>query len=181
MPRVLVTGTAGFIGSRLAGRCLYIGMEVIATDDLPIHDAEPRFSPHFAAADRLAEPSNHTGTHALRMSTVQPECEPLDEVHDRPKTLVNARSGLRRIAARSGLLVDNRIRHLRSFLTHGLTVVVYHEVTERPSEFQKISGGFTTPELFEQQVDWIGERFTPISPMDLPQLGGTGSFPLMLL
>ena len=32
--RVLVTGAAGFIGSHVADRCLTLGMEVIATDDL---------------------------------------------------------------------------------------------------------------------------------------------------
>jgi UDP-glucose 4-epimerase len=34
MPRVLVTGAAGFIGSHVADHCLSLGMEVVATDDL---------------------------------------------------------------------------------------------------------------------------------------------------
>jgi UDP-glucose 4-epimerase len=34
MPRVLVTGAAGFIGSHVADHCLRLGMEVTATDDL---------------------------------------------------------------------------------------------------------------------------------------------------
>jgi UDP-glucose 4-epimerase len=34
MPRVLVTGAAGFIGSHVADECLRLGMEVVATDDL---------------------------------------------------------------------------------------------------------------------------------------------------
>jgi UDP-glucose 4-epimerase len=34
MPRALVTGAAGFIGSHIADRCLALGMEVVATDDL---------------------------------------------------------------------------------------------------------------------------------------------------
>jgi len=33
-PRVLVTGAAGFIGSHVADRCLDLGFEVVATDDL---------------------------------------------------------------------------------------------------------------------------------------------------
>jgi peptidoglycan/xylan/chitin deacetylase (PgdA/CDA1 family) len=69
------------------------------------------------------------------------------------------------------------MRGLRSLLTRGLTVFVYHDVTERPSEFLKISGDFTRPDFFEQQLDWIRERFTPIAPVDLPQLGGTRKLP----
>ena len=34
MTRVLVTGAAGFIGSHVAERCLRLGMDVVATDDL---------------------------------------------------------------------------------------------------------------------------------------------------
>jgi UDP-glucose 4-epimerase len=34
MPRVLVTGAAGFIGSHVADHCLRAGFEVVATDDL---------------------------------------------------------------------------------------------------------------------------------------------------
>jgi UDP-glucose 4-epimerase len=34
MPRALVTGAAGFIGSHVADECLRLGMEVVATDDL---------------------------------------------------------------------------------------------------------------------------------------------------
>jgi UDP-glucose 4-epimerase len=34
MPRVLVTGAAGFIGSHVAEQCLRLGMDVVATDDL---------------------------------------------------------------------------------------------------------------------------------------------------
>src|SRR4051794_20053086 len=34
MPRALVTGAAGFIGSHVADHCLALGMDVVATDDL---------------------------------------------------------------------------------------------------------------------------------------------------
>src|SRR4051812_26162941 len=34
MPRVLVTGAAGFIGSHVVNGCLDLGMDVVATDDL---------------------------------------------------------------------------------------------------------------------------------------------------
>lgn len=34
MPRALVTGAAGFIGSHVAEQCLALGMDVVATDDL---------------------------------------------------------------------------------------------------------------------------------------------------
>lgn len=34
MPKVLVTGAAGFIGSHVVDQCLQLGMEVVATDDL---------------------------------------------------------------------------------------------------------------------------------------------------
>src|SRR5689334_416064 len=34
MPRALVTGAAGFIGSHVVDECLSLGMDVVATDDL---------------------------------------------------------------------------------------------------------------------------------------------------
>src|SRR4051794_30145550 len=34
MPRALVTGAAGFLGSHVVDSCLELGMEVVATDDL---------------------------------------------------------------------------------------------------------------------------------------------------
>jgi peptidoglycan/xylan/chitin deacetylase (PgdA/CDA1 family) len=56
-------------------------------------------------------------------------------------------------------------------------VLVYHDVTATPSEFQRMSGGFVTPQTFEEQVRWLGTRFRFIAPTDLPQLGGDGKLP----
>jgi Polysaccharide deacetylase len=56
-------------------------------------------------------------------------------------------------------------------------VLVYHDITEDPSEFQRISGGFTSPTELERQIRWLRERFTFISPADLPQLGGRRPLP----
>lgn len=81
------------------------------------------------------------------------------------------------MGARAGFAMDTRTRVARRFLTRGLTVVVYHEVTDNPSAFLKLSGGFTTPDFFERQLDWLQNRFALISPSDLSQLGGTGKLP----
>ena len=54
---------------------------------------------------------------------------------------------------------------------------VYHEVTDTPSEFQRLSQGFTTPDELGRHMDWISSRFEFIAPVDLPQLGAGGPLP----
>jgi peptidoglycan/xylan/chitin deacetylase (PgdA/CDA1 family) len=75
------------------------------------------------------------------------------------------------------MTADRRVAGVRAFMTRGLTVLVYHEVTDRPSEFQRLSAGYVTSGVFERQMLWLRERFAPISPSDLPQLGGRGPLP----
>jgi peptidoglycan/xylan/chitin deacetylase (PgdA/CDA1 family) len=64
-----------------------------------------------------------------------------------------------------------------SYLRRGLTVFVFHEVTEQPSEFQRRASVYTPPAVFERQIRWIGRRFDVISPTQLGRLGGTGPVP----
>jgi peptidoglycan/xylan/chitin deacetylase (PgdA/CDA1 family) len=76
-----------------------------------------------------------------------------------------------------GVQVDRRSAAVRTWLTRGLTVVVYHEITDTPSPFQRVSGGFVTPAVFERQIRWMGERFEFIAPTDLPHLSGQTELP----
>jgi peptidoglycan/xylan/chitin deacetylase (PgdA/CDA1 family) len=66
---------------------------------------------------------------------------------------------------------------LRSRLTRGLTVFVFHDVTATPSAFQQEGRSSTSPEVFERQIDWIAERFDLIAPTALRRLGGSGELP----
>ena len=99
----------------------------------------------------------------------------MSETTQRPA--YRARASLRQALGRTGFGVDRLSPRFRRRLNAGLTVFVYHEVTEQPSEFQRLSRGFTTPEMLERQLRWIGQRFSFIAPTDLPQLGGSGSLP----
>jgi peptidoglycan/xylan/chitin deacetylase (PgdA/CDA1 family) len=87
------------------------------------------------------------------------------------------RAVVRRAAASLGLRADRRSAAIRRSLTNGLTVFVFHEITDSPSEFQLVAQGYTPPAQFERQIGWIGERFQFIPPSALPQLGGTSPLP----
>jgi peptidoglycan/xylan/chitin deacetylase (PgdA/CDA1 family) len=73
--------------------------------------------------------------------------------------------------------VERRLTRFRSFLTRGLTIFVFHEITDAPSEFQRTTDGYTSPSVFEAQMTWIGNRFDFISPVDLPQFGAPARLP----
>jgi peptidoglycan/xylan/chitin deacetylase (PgdA/CDA1 family) len=73
--------------------------------------------------------------------------------------------------------VERRSRRLRSHLARGLTVFVFHEVTDEPSEFQRRASLYSTPAVFERQIRWIRERFEVIPATRLRQLGGDGQLP----
>jgi peptidoglycan/xylan/chitin deacetylase (PgdA/CDA1 family) len=62
-------------------------------------------------------------------------------------------------------------------LTRGLTVFIFHEITGSPSEYQRKSAIYLTPEAFIARITWIRERFTIIRPTDLKPLGGAGELP----
>ncbi len=47
-------------------------------------------------------------------------------------------------------------------LNNGLTVFLFHEVTDTPSEFLKSSGMWVSKEVFQLQVDWILKNFEVI-------------------
>jgi peptidoglycan/xylan/chitin deacetylase (PgdA/CDA1 family) len=87
------------------------------------------------------------------------------------------RAAVRHGAAAVGSRVDGYLPRFRSFLTRGLTVFVFHEVTDTPSEFQRRTHGYVTNEVFRNEMAWIGERFEFISPTALMQLGGSGDLP----
>lgn len=72
---------------------------------------------------------------------------------------------------------ERRLPRLRAFLTRGLTIFVFHEITDTPSEFQLRGGGYTTLGAFAAQLEWIGARFEFVAPVDLPHLGGERPLP----
>jgi peptidoglycan/xylan/chitin deacetylase (PgdA/CDA1 family) len=85
-----------------------------------------------------------------------------------------ARAAVRHSVAAIGSRIDDHSRAPRLRLSRGLTVFVFHEVTATPSEFQRGSRGYVSPEVFRKQIEWIGERFEFIAPTALLQLGGRG-------
>jgi peptidoglycan/xylan/chitin deacetylase (PgdA/CDA1 family) len=87
------------------------------------------------------------------------------------------RAAIRRSMTAIGPRAERYLPSLRSFLTRGLTVFVFHEVTDTPSAFQSASRGYVTTLAFRDQIQWIGDRFDVIAPTDLPQLGDRGELP----
>jgi peptidoglycan/xylan/chitin deacetylase (PgdA/CDA1 family) len=87
------------------------------------------------------------------------------------------RRGVRRRAAAIGSRVDSHLAQFQRLTTRGLTIFVFHEITDTPSEFQQRTAGYTSPEVFRQQILWIGDRFEFIAPTALAQLGGSGELP----
>lgn len=82
------------------------------------------------------------------------------------------RAAARNLATSAGLRLDKTSGQFRNWLTQGLTVFMFHEITDTPSQFQREARIYTLPLHFRQQVEWIHQRFTVISPMQLPQFGG---------
>jgi peptidoglycan/xylan/chitin deacetylase (PgdA/CDA1 family) len=87
------------------------------------------------------------------------------------------RKTLRKTAGAIGVHAERGIPAVRARLTRGLTAFIFHEVTSSPSEYQRRSAIYLSPEAFEDQVAWINHRFTVIDPTELKQLGGTGILP----
>jgi len=56
---------------------------------------------------------------------------------------------------------------VQSFLKKGLTVFVFHEVTDEPSPFQHEYGLAVSNETFDRQVSWILENFQVVHPRAL--------------
>lgn len=58
----------------------------------------------------------------------------------------------------------NSLPFVQSFLKKGLTVFVFHEVTDDPSPFQKEYGLAVSRAIFEYQVSWILSNFRVVHP-----------------
>ena len=52
----------------------------------------------------------------------------------------------------------------RYSLRHGLTVFVFHEVSDSPSDFTRSFGLNLTVQQFRRQVEWINDNFNLVSP-----------------
>jgi peptidoglycan/xylan/chitin deacetylase (PgdA/CDA1 family) len=98
-------------------------------------------------------------------------------VHEPPRTRRPPRAALRKCITTVGSRVDDRFPSLRSALVRGLTIFVFHEVTDSPSPLQRHTRAFVSPDLFVEQVQWLRQRFTIIKPTELEQLGGSGTLP----
>ena len=59
------------------------------------------------------------------------------------------------------------IPQIRQALEHGLTVFVFHEVSDKPSRFAEEHGLAVSIERFHRQVCWIQANFNVIRPTDL--------------
>jgi peptidoglycan/xylan/chitin deacetylase (PgdA/CDA1 family) len=88
-----------------------------------------------------------------------------------PRTFIN------RGVTALGPTLDSRLPALRSRLTSGLTVFMFHEITDAPSELHRRHRTYTSPDVFREQLEWISGRFTVIRPTQLPQFGGSNRLP----
>ncbi len=59
-------------------------------------------------------------------------------------------------------------------LNKGLTVFLFHSVTDEPSEFLKSAGMWTSTKNFKNQIDWINKNFSIVS---VTSLSSQGSLP----
>ena len=55
----------------------------------------------------------------------------------------------------------------RRKLTEGLTIFVYHEISDRPSKFAELHGLAVSLESFRKQIQWVKSNFVVIHPLDL--------------
>jgi peptidoglycan/xylan/chitin deacetylase (PgdA/CDA1 family) len=93
-------------------------------------------------------------------------------------SMISAKRAVNRTVTAIGPVLDRApLPGLRSSLTRGLTVFIFHEVTDSPSEFHRHHRTYTSPEVFRQQLSWITDRFTVVAPTYLAQLGGSGHLP----
>lgn len=56
---------------------------------------------------------------------------------------------------------------LQRKLIKGLTIFVYHEISDRPSKFAELHGLAVSLESFRKQIQWIKSNFEVIHPRDL--------------
>ncbi len=55
----------------------------------------------------------------------------------------------------------------KNFLENKLTVFIYHDVTNTPSEFSRLFDLYVSPETFQRQIRFIKKNFNIISPKQL--------------
>jgi peptidoglycan/xylan/chitin deacetylase (PgdA/CDA1 family) len=87
------------------------------------------------------------------------------------------RRELRKGFSAVGWRADAHIPGVRALLLRGLTIFLFHEVTDSPSPMQERTGTYTPIDLFNDQIGWLTERFTVIRPTDLHQLGAERQLP----
>lgn len=92
-------------------------------------------------------------------------------------TLRAARTAVRKRYSAVGWRADARFQTLRTFLVRGLTIFLFHEVTDSPSPMQQHAEIYTPSSLFVEQIRWLRERFTFIKPTQLRQLGADNELP----
>lgn len=56
---------------------------------------------------------------------------------------------------------------LRGYLRNGLTIFVYHNITDSPSRFEKEYGISVSIDTFRRQISWISNNFNIIHPTSL--------------
>lgn len=88
-----------------------------------------------------------------------------------------ARTAVRKRYSAVAWRADARFPGLRAFLVRGLTIFLFHEVTNSPSPMQLTAGIYTPTSLFAEQIDWLRQRFTFIRPTQLSQFGADQALP----
>lgn len=60
--------------------------------------------------------------------------------------------------------VTSYLPHVHNRIEYGLTVFVYHDVSNKPSKFTEENNLVVTPDTFEKQINWIKNNFEIIHP-----------------
>ena len=63
--------------------------------------------------------------------------------------------------------VADHVPPVGRFVRRGLTVFLFHDVTDTPAPYQVETGSSTPTRVFERQVDWIARHFRVIHPASL--------------
>lgn len=66
-------------------------------------------------------------------------------------------------------LFFSKLSSTRRSIHNGLTVFVYHEVTDTPSQFSSEYGLAVSTAIFKKQIEWIDKNFTIIHPDQLTE------------
>lgn len=66
-------------------------------------------------------------------------------------------------------LFFSKLSFTRRSIQNGITIFVYHEVTDSPSLFSSEYGLAVSTDIFKKQIEWIDRNFTIIHPEQLTQ------------